>query len=734
MIPEFSVPLDRRVGKKTATALASLSLATVGDLLRHYPRRYVDRAQVSDLQELVLDEHVTVLARVQKVQSQAMRGRPGWRVQVTIGTETGELALVFFTAKAWQRDKICAELAVSSLGLFSGKLGQYQGQRQLANPLYNVLPDPNLVDADQAAQAHAQALRPIPIYRASSKISSWQIRDTTAILLAELPPIPDPIPAQLRQEHQLLDLSSALRSVHDPQSLAEAHRARYRLKFDEALVLQCVLVQRRLRARQDSAIARPVRSDGLLAQFDAQLPFSLTTGQREVGAQIAADLGQAHPMHRLLQGEVGSGKTLVALRAMLAVVDTGGQAALLAPTEVLATQHHRSISAMLGELGQAGQLTATGAATSVALLTGSQSVPVRRAELLSAASGAAGIVVGTHALLSEKVQFADLGLVVVDEQHRFGVEQRDALKTKAKVPPHLLVMTATPIPRTVAMTVFGDLEISVLRELPPGRSPVVSHLVPGTEPRWVARAWQRIAEEIAQGRQAFVVCPRIGGAEADGPQTTMPEDGGPPKRPPLAVVDVFAELTEEPALRGVRMAMLHGRLAADEREQVMRSFSGGDLDLLIATTVIEVGVDVPNATVMVVLDADRFGMSQLHQLRGRIGRGSAPGLALLVTEAEKDSPALARVQAVADTADGFKLATLDLDFRREGDVLGAAQSGYRSSLRLLRVLRDEKLITLARGAAEDLLAADPELVQYPELAAALADIKGTGQDEFLDRG
>jgi ATP-dependent DNA helicase RecG len=440
-------------------------------------------------------------------------------------------------------------------------------------------------------------------------------------------------------------------------------------------------------------------------------------------------------MHRLLQGDVGAGKTVVALRAMLQVVDAGGQAALLAPTEVLAQQHHRSITAMLGPLAEAGRLGGAERATRVALLTGSQGAKVRRAGLLDAASGTAGIVVGTHALLQEHVQFADLGLVVIDEQHRFGVEQRDALREKAVGGrPHVLVMTATPIPRTVAMTVYGDLETSALTQLPAGRSPIATHVVPSANRAYWDRAWVRIREEAAQGRQAYVVCPRIGEAEGDEgdlsvEDTSAGEEG---RRAPLAVLDVAPKLTEGP-LQGLRLGVLHGRLHPDDKDSVMRSFAAGDIDVLVATTVVEVGVDVPNATVMAVLDADRFGVSQLHQLRGRVGRGRHPGLCLLVTDAMEGSKARERLDAVASTLDGFELSRLDLEQRREGDVLGQTQSGRRSSLRLLTLLRDEDIIKQARAEATELIDADPELSGHPGLAAELAALVDEERAEFLEK-
>jgi ATP-dependent DNA helicase RecG len=493
---------------------------------------------------------------------------------------------------------------------------------------------------------------------------------------------------------------------------------------------------------------------GLHDAFDARLPFSLTKGQRDVGAEIAADLAAAHPMHRLLQGDVGAGKTVVALRAMLQVVDAGGQAALLAPTEVLAQQHYRSIMALLGPLAQAGQLGAADEATKAVLLTGSQGAKARRAALLDAAAGAAGIVVGTHALLQEHVQFADLGLVVVDEQHRFGVEQRDALREKvAGGRPHVLVMTATPIPRTVAMTVFGDLDTSTLTQLPAGRAEIKTHVVPPERPHFFQRAWQRIREEVDQGRQAYIVCPRIGDQEGDegdlaltddletdvgsgretGPATDRTSAPAPAERRMRAVVDVLPKL-EEDWLPGLRIGVLHGKLPAEEKDLTMRRFAAGELDVLLATTVVEVGVDVPNATVMMIMDADRFGVSQLHQLRGRVGRGELPGLCLLVTESPDSSKARARLDAVAATTNGFELARLDLEQRREGDVLGAAQSGRRSSLRLLTLLKDEALILKAREEAAALTEDDPELERHPELAAELAALVDDDRAEFLEKG
>ncbi len=564
----------------------------------------------------------------------------------------------------------------------------------------------------------------------------------------------DPLSPELRVRYALGGLAESIRAVHRPLDVDDYRAARERLKWDEAFVLQAALAQRRHAAAAMPATPRPRVPGGLAEAFDARLPFRLTDGQRAAGETISADLACAYPMHRLLQGEVGSGKTVIAVRAMLQVVDAGGQAALLAPTEVLAQQHHRSISAMLGPLGQAGQLGGAEHATRVALLTGSQGVAARRAALTDVFTGDAGIVIGTHALLEEHVRFSDLGLIVIDEQHRFGVEQRDALREKAPGGrPHVLVMTATPIPRTVAMTVYGDLEESTLTELPAGRSPIATHVVPAADrPRFLERAWERVREEAGRGRQAYVVCPRVGGTglgdpddEPEGADAPSPDDadGGPAgadsapgalagRRPPLAVLDV-APMLEQGPLAGLRVAILHGRMPSDDKERVMRAFTEGDVDVLVATTVIEVGVDVPNATVMVVMDADRFGVSQLHQLRGRVGRGSAEGLCLLVTEAEPGGPARERLDAVAATGDGFSLSRLDLEQRREGDVLGAAQAGRRSSLKLLSLLADEDLIGKAREEAGAVVAGDPDLARHRGLAAAIGDLLGPLRAEFLDK-
>ena len=724
-------PLDRLLGAKAAKALNdAFGLQTAGDLLRHYPRRYVTRGELTELSSLREGEHVTVLAKVALAQRRPNGNRRGERLEVTVTDGTARLTLTYFhKVMYWQR-----LLRPERQGLFAGTVSTFRSRRQLVHPECEMLPDtdPAEVTAELAAE---YATKLISVYPASAKITSWQISRAVRTILDTLDVGEDPLPEELRERHGLAGQAEAIRAIHRPLDTDDYRRARDRLKWDEAFVLQAALAQRRHAAAAMPATPRPLVSGGLAEAFDARLPFTLTNGQIAAGETISTDLACAFPMHRLLQGEVGSGKTVIAVRAMLQVVDAGGQAALLAPTEVLAQQHYRSISAMLGPLGQAGRLGGAEQATRVALLTGSQGVAARRSALTDVFTGDAGIVVGTHALLEEHVRFSDLGLIVIDEQHRFGVEQRDALREKAPGGrPHVLVMTATPIPRTVAMTVYGDLEVSTLTELPAGRSPIATHVVPAADkPRFLERAWERVREEAVRGRQAYVVCPRVGDA---GEPDEDPADGEPAlpagRRPPLAVLDMAPALENGP-LAGLRVATLHGRMPSEEKERVMRAFTEGNLDVLVATTVIEVGVDVPNATVMVVMDAERFGVSQLHQLRGRVGRGTAEGLCLLITETEPGSPARERLDAVAATVDGFRLSRLDLEQRREGDVLGATQAGRRSSLKLLSLLSDEELIGQAREEAAAVVAGDPELARHPGLSGAISDLLGPQRAEFLDK-
>ncbi|MEU6233795.1 ATP-dependent DNA helicase RecG [Kitasatospora sp. NPDC047058] len=731
-------PLTKLVGDRTAKVLAdSLKLRTVGDLLHHYPRRYVERGQLTSLDELEIDEHVTVLARIEKVTLIPFRGRKGDRLEVVVTDGRSRLSLVFFN-QGWRQK----ELRAGAQGLFAGKVGVFNRSRQLVSPDYQLLDEEAGSDA---AQQFAGRL--IPVYGASAQMPSWKLSICVETALTKhLGDVGEPLPAELRERHDLIPLPEALELIHRPRSQADRERAQSRLRWDEAFVLQVALARRRAADSALPAKPREARAGGLLDAFDARLPFTLTEGQQKVSAEIAADLASAHPMHRLLQGEVGSGKTLVALRAMLAVVDAGGQAVLLAPTEVLAQQHHRSIVEMMGDLAEGGMLGGSDLGTRVVLLTGSMGVPARRQALLDMACGDAGIAIGTHALIEDKVQFQDLGLVVVDEQHRFGVEQRDALRAKGEQPPHLLVMTATPIPRTVAMTVFGDLETSVLDQLPAGRSPISTHVVPAVEkPNFLVRAWERVREEVTKGHQAYVVCPRIGDEEPAEPKKRRKAadedledvaDAGADsdeRRPPLSVVETAGMLVKGP-LAGLRVEILHGRLAPEAKDEVMRRFTAGEVDVLVATTVIEVGVNVPNSTAMVIMDADRFGVSQLHQLRGRVGRGSAPGLCLLVSDMPAASAARARLDAVAGTLDGFELSRIDLEQRREGDVLGQAQSGVKSSLKVLSVLEDEEVIVTARAEATRLVAEDPELAAHPDLRTALESLLDADRAAYMEKG
>ncbi|MBA8823217.1 ATP-dependent DNA helicase RecG [Saccharopolyspora lacisalsi] len=731
--------LDRVLGAKTAKAFdSSLGLSTVGDLLRHYPRRYAERGELTAIAGLEIGEHATVLAQVERVSKRSMRSRRGTIVEARITDGHRSLNCTFFN-QAWRE----RELLPGRKGLFAGKVTAYRNQLQLAHPEYQLFDAVTEQDEEEHSAAEQFASALIPVYPAAQGLPSWSIARCVRQVLDVWDGAEDPLPRQLLERRELEELEQALRKIHQPAQFSEVESARQRLKWDEALAVQLVLARMRESAREHPAPASPVRQEGLLSAFDRRLPFELTAGQREIGEQVAADLALEHPMNRLVQGEVGSGKTVVALRAMLQVVGSGRQAAMLAPTEVLAAQHARSLSGLLGELGTGGELGAPEHATRVTLLTGSMSAAQRKQALLDAASGQAGIVVGTHALIQDRVSFADLGLVVVDEQHRFGVEQRDALRARAgdEVSPHVLVMTATPIPRTVAMTVYGDLETSALRELPNGRSPIATTVVPVAEkPSWLERVWQRVREEVQAGHQVYVVCPRVGDDEA-GKRTAEPEDGTeePPsdegegqRRPPLAVLDIAEQLSAGP-LSSVRLGALHGRLPTDEKDSVMRSFAAGELDVLVATTVVEVGVDVPNATVMVIMDADRFGVSQLHQLRGRVGRGSAAGLCLLVSEAMEGTTTRERLDAVASTTDGFELARLDLQLRREGDVLGATQAGRKSTLRMLSLLSDEELIAQARAEADAFVGDDPELTRYPGLSRMVAELVGDDRADFLDK-
>jgi ATP-dependent DNA helicase RecG len=735
----LSTRLENILGSKTARLFEPLKVSTVGDLMRLVPRRYFSGTELSDLSLLRDGEEVAVLAEVVDARTFNFddrpyiraRGKP--RLEAVVTDHRGKVTCTFFgqprLIRYWK-----GQLQPGARGIFAGKVTRFNGRLQLAHPDFVIVDENGDVIGGTKRNAALLSASNVPLvglYPLTAKLRTWTIAECAALALESLTGIADPLPEWIRAAAGVMDLESAFRAVHQPTDKSVIGEGRQRLRFDEAFALQLTMACRRADAASHRAVARRRRSDGLLDAFDERLPFILTAGQIEVSEEIMTELGRDRPMQRLLQGEVGSGKTLVALRAMLAVVDAGGQAALLAPTEVLAAQHYQTITRMLGELATGGTLEAPEQATGVVLITGSSPAARRREATLQAASGAAGIVIGTHALLSADVQFADLGLVVVDEQHRFGVEQRAALSAKADPRPHVLVMTATPIPRSVAMTVFGDLETSTLREIPAGRAEVSTVVVDIVrQPSWVERVWQRVVEEVGHGRQAYVVCPRIssaGSSGADAENLVGESDAA----PAVAVEDLFQELSSGP-LAGLRVEMLHGQLPSEVKDAVMSRFAAGEIDVLVSTTVIEVGVDVPNASVMVIQDADRFGISQLHQLRGRIGRGVHPGVCLLLTTASEDSTARQRLDAVAGTRDGFALAEVDLEQRREGDVLGASQSGSRSSLKLLRVLRDAQLIAQARTLAEECIAQDPEL-NDPHLADIVLDMEMDAAGEWLER-
>ncbi|GAB2513415.1 ATP-dependent DNA helicase RecG [Paramicrobacterium agarici] len=699
--------LSGPLGGRTAGALERVfGHRSIGDLLAHYPRRYAHHGELTQLGGLPVGENVALVADVVRASVRPMNKRKGTIFEAVISDGRGILTLTFFN-QTWRKE----ELVPGARGVFSGKISSYRGSMQLTHPDYKLFEKSGMSDDD----ARVWATTPIPIYAATSSIQTWTIEKSIAVVLDYLTTfgVYDPVPAAIRESEGLLEYATALERIHRPRNDDDWKHARRTLRFHEAFVLQAALIESRAQAREQMAMARVAEPGGPLDRFDAQLPFSLTGDQTAVGEAITADLVQRNPMNRLVQGEVGSGKTLVALRAMLTVAQDGGQTALLAPTEVLAAQHMRSIVAALGP-----DLAADMAPV---LLTGRMPAADRKRALLRIVGGQAKIVVGTHALLSDVVEFYDLGLIVIDEQHRFGVDQRDTLRRKSAAHPHTLVLTATPIPRTVAMTVFGDLDVSTITELPVGRKGIETFVVPlAVKPTWMPRVWARMREEIDLGRQAFVVCPAID-SDRDGEpgDESVSEADGDAGRPIATVFDTASSLRAEPSLHGLTIEILHGRMTTDEKDDIMLRFAAGDIDVLVTTTVIEVGVDVPNASTMIVLDADRFGVSQLHQLRGRVGRGSVPGLCLLVTNAAPETTSLERVEAVASTTDGFELAQRDLELRREGDVLGGAQSGGRSSLRLLRVATDGDVIMRAREAAEALHADDPGFTRHPALREAI---------------
>jgi ATP-dependent DNA helicase RecG len=732
--------LDYVVGAKAASPLDEVfGIRTVDDLLRHYPRSYVEGTTVrgADDEQPPEGEHVTLVDEITDAALLSIKTRPKDKLfRVTLGSGRGKVTATFFHPKKWITDQLSKGTRV----MLSGEVGYFRGAMQLTHPDFLVLDSADgknhgsralkmIAEASQAMSGEVlqqEFERTFyPIYPASTKLQSWDIFRCVRQVLEVLDPVPDPLPEQLCAAHHLASEDESLRAIHLAEKEADRTRARERLAFDEAVGLQWALVGRRHGELAQSGPVAPSTSAGLKQELLHRLPFELTAGQREVLDVLSGELAATRPMNRLLQGEVGSGKTIVSVLAMLQMVDAGYQCALLAPTEVLAAQHLRSICDVLGPLAMGGQLGGRDDATRLALLTGSMSATQKKQVRAEVAGGEVGIVVGTHALLQDAVEFHKLGMVVVDEQHRFGVEQRDQLRAKAPagITPHLLVMTATPIPRTVALTVYGDLETSTLRELPSGRQPITTTAIFVKEkPAWLDRAWCRIIEEVGRGRQAYVVAPRIDDSDSGG-------QGEKDQRPSATVEELYARLGGD-ELAGLRLGLMHGRLSGEEKDAVMAAFRAREIDVLVCTTVIEVGVDVPNATVMLVMDADRFGISQLHQLRGRIGRGEHASICLLASWMTPHSRAGRRLSAVAGTLDGFELADLDLRERREGDVLGRSQSGRAITLRLLSLIDHREVIEAARDFCEQ---AYDEPAAHPGLALLAAPFTGNERIEFLDK-
>ena len=729
--------LDYIVGAKAADSLDDIfGIRTVDDLLRHYPRSYSEGAARWGAGDERPEEgqHITIVDTITGTESFPMKkDRKRMCHRITVGSGPSRVTATFFNANYIKKD-----LTKGTKVMLSGEVGYFRGAMQLTHPAFLILESPGGKNYGTrslkkiAVASHAVSSEEVTsafegrffaIYPASTKMQSWDIFACVRQVLDVLDPVADPLPADLRAQFGLISEDEALRAIHLSENEHQRRRALERLTFDEAVGLQWALVARRHGELSESGPPAPPRSDGLSAELLRRLPFQLTAGQREVIGVLTDALAATRPMNRLLQGEVGSGKTIVAVLAMLQMVDAGYQCALLAPTEVLAAQHLLSISNVLGPLAMGGQLGGADDATRVALLTGSMTAAQKKQIRAEVASGQVGIVIGTHALLQEAVEFHNLGMVVVDEQHRFGVEQRDQLRAKARagITPHLLVMTATPIPRTVALTVYGDLETLTLRELPRGRQPITTNVVfVEDKPAWLGRAWQRIIEEVADGRQAYVVAPRIDESDDTDKQGA---------RPSTTAEGLHARLRSK-ELADLRLGLMHGRLPADEKDAAMAAFRAGEIDVLVCTTVIEVGVDVPNATVMLVMDADRFGISQLHQLRGRIGRGEHPSLCLLASWVSPGSQAGRRLGAVAETMDGFALADLDLKERREGDVLGRNQSGRAVTLRLLSLADHGVFIEAARDFCVRAYEQEPS---NPELGLMAARFTNTDRIEYLDK-
>lgn len=696
-----AIPIGRLkgVGPKKEASLEKVGIENVLDLVTTYPRRWVDRSNEARIADLVPGEEALVLVTVRSVTKRITRNRRTM-VNVNVGDGSGRMDLVFFN-QPWRERQLKEGLQIA---LF-GRADTYRGGLQMSNPVVDMIGD--------------RTGRIVPIYPQSEKaqLNTWEMAGWIEESLRRCAErgIADPVPASILREHGLADRATSLHGIHLPEEIREKETARRRLAFDELLRVQMVLVLRkRLMEREQRGIAHAMSGE-LVERFYAALPYELTSAQTRTISEIETDLAATHPMHRLLQGDVGAGKTVVAVAAMLAAVEGGHQAALMAPTEVLAEQHATGISELLAgvTVPDPGNLFGD-RPLRVELLTNRVTGADRKEVIAGLADGTVDIAIGTHALIQDKIDFDSLGVVVIDEQHRFGVEQRAALRDKNAngTTPDTLVMTATPIPRTAAMTVYGDLDVSVLDELPPGRTPIKTYWANG--PLMETGVWQEVRDEVKAGRQAFVVCPLIDESE---------------KLEVASAQETFERLHHD-ELEGLRIGLLHGRLTPGEKEQTMGLFRAGELDVLVATTVIEVGVDVPNATVMVILDADRFGIAQLHQLRGRVGRGEHASVCWLVTQHTDDENP--RVDALVATTDGFALAEVDLDLRGEGTLMSTAQKG-RSDLKLASLRRDRKLIEVARAAAFEIVDADPHLANHPQLADELDLIFSDRDEEFLTK-
>jgi ATP-dependent DNA helicase RecG len=696
-----AIPVSRLkgVGERKQESLAAVGVDSVLDILTTYPRRWVDRTNEARVRDLVPGTEALVLVNVRSARKRLLRNRRTM-VEAVVGDDSGRLHVVFFN-QPWRERQLTPGLEIA----LYGRVEDYRGGLQMANPVVDLIGD--------------RTGRIVPIYPQSEKaqLNTWEIAGWVEDALNKARPrgLAEPVPAAVRQRLGLIDRWHALHDIHLPETIGDKEKARRRLAFDELLRVQLVLVMRKRAMEREAVGMRHVVGGELVRRFREALAFPLTTAQQRVIGEIDADLAAPHPMHRLLQGDVGAGKTVVAVSALLAAVEGGHQGALMAPTEVLAEQHATGIRQLLdGLLVPAGNLFGE-RPLSVELLTNRVTGAERKRVLTGLAAGTVDIAIGTHALIQEGVAFHSLGVVVVDEQHRFGVEQRAALREKAGAAvPDVLVMTATPIPRTAAMTVYGDLDVSVLDELPPGRTPIVT--------RWVAggaesRAWAAVRAEVGEGRQAYVVCPLIEESE---------------KLEVASAEETYERLSAD-ELAGLRLGLLHGRMPPPDKEATMAAFRAGGIDVLVATTVIEVGVDVANATVMVILDADRFGIAQLHQLRGRVGRGAHESQCWLVTaepeEGEGPSP---RVEALVASTDGFELAEVDLDLRGEGTLMSSSQKG-RSDLRLASLRRDRELVRLARDAAFDIVDADPLLDANPDLRDEIELLLTAEDTEFLTR-